>query len=103
MQFRVEKDGNGEEPQPIDMDAPFDDDNGGAKGNGNEEPMDEDGKDGKRRTRYQNNHHLTYLQQEVTQGGLVVQRRGRWRKLLELWLHQRTRLHRLGLYQEVAR
>jgi hypothetical protein len=47
LQFRVEKDGNGEEPQPIDMDAPSDDDNGGAKGNGNEDPMDEDGKDGK--------------------------------------------------------
>ena len=38
---------NGEEPQPIDMDAPFDDDNGGAKGNGDEDPMDDGGKDGK--------------------------------------------------------
>ena len=43
LQFRVEKEGTGEEPLPIDTDAPFDEDDSGAKDNGNEEHMEEDG------------------------------------------------------------
>ena len=33
LQFHVEKEGNGEEPLPIDMDAPFDEADSGAKDN----------------------------------------------------------------------
>jgi hypothetical protein len=43
LQFRVEE-GAGDDPQPIDMDAPFVEDNNEDMDKVNEEPMGEDGK-----------------------------------------------------------
>lgn len=79
LQFRVEKEGTGEEPLPIDTDAPFDEDDSGAKDNGNEEPMEEDGK--------QMDSAPKQLPPNVPPtggaiGGQVVERRGRRWKLL---------------------